>query len=44
MESLKGPPDGQDPLLTLFSVASCFGRLVFGFLPEQALHVWGTPR
>lgn len=44
VESLRGAPDSQDPLVTLFSVFSCLGRLAFGYLPEHFLHVRGTPR
>ena len=44
VQSLNGPADGQDPLLSLFSVFNCLGRVFFGSFPEMALHRWGTPR
>ncbi|KAF8069613.1 Dclre1a [Scenedesmus sp. PABB004] len=42
--SLGGGHDGQVVFVSLFSVANAAGRLLMGYVPEQALHAAGRPR
>ena len=42
--SLAGPAESRSVIISLFGVASCAGRLLFGALPEKALHAYGIPR
>ncbi|KAK9904691.1 hypothetical protein WJX75_000633 [Coccomyxa subellipsoidea] len=44
VESLGGGSDGQDVLVSLFSVFSAAGRLACGSIPERLLHSYGLPR
>ncbi|KAG7673357.1 hypothetical protein Ndes2526B_g03202 [Nannochloris sp. 'desiccata'] len=44
VSSLSGPPEARSVLISLFGVASCTGRLLFGIIPEKALHLYGVPR
>ncbi|EIE19129.1 Nodulin-like-domain-containing protein [Coccomyxa subellipsoidea C-169] len=44
VESLGGGRDGQDVLVSLFSVFSAAGRLACGSIPERLLHSYGLPR
>ena len=44
VESLGGPPGGQDILVLLFTTANCLGRLGCGWASEVLLHSYGTPR
>ena len=44
VESLGGPPGGQDILVLLFTTANCLGRLACGWASEVLLHGYGTPR
>lgn len=44
VESLGGAADGQDVLVSLFSIFSAAGRLACGFLPEVLLRRYGVPR
>lgn len=44
VSSLSGPREARSVLVSLFGVASCIGRLLFGVLPEKALHLYGVPR
>ena len=44
VSSLSGPPEARSVLISLFGVTSCIGRLMFGILPEKALHLYGVPR
>ncbi|CAK0787583.1 hypothetical protein CVIRNUC_010805 [Coccomyxa viridis] len=44
VKSLGGLPDGQDVLVSLFSIFSAAGRLACGFLPETFLHRYSVPR
>jgi MFS family permease len=39
-----GSSEGRAVVVSLFAVSSCFGRLLFGALPERALYMYGTPR
>jgi hypothetical protein len=41
---LGGAADGQDVLVSLFSIFSAAGRLACGFLPELLLRRHGVPR
>jgi len=41
--AVEGPKKARGVLVSVFGVASCYGRLVFGFVPEKALR-YGTPR
>jgi MFS family permease len=42
--ALGGAPEDRAVVVSLFAVSSCLGRLLFGALPERALHACGTPR
>ena len=44
VKSLGGLPDGQDVLVSLFSIFSAAGRLACGFLPETFLRRYSVPR
>ncbi|CAL8464603.1 g4138 [Coccomyxa elongata] len=44
VESLGGGRDGQDVLVSLFSVFSAAGRLACGSIPERLLQTYGLPR
>jgi MFS family permease len=44
VSSLSGPPEARSVLVSLFGVASCTGRLLFGTVPEKVLHLYGVPR
>lgn len=44
VESLGGGRDGQDVLVSLFSVFSAAGRLACGSIPERLLQRHGLPR
>ncbi len=44
VESLGGGRDGQDVLVSLFSVFSAAGRLACGSIPERLLQSYGLPR
>ena len=42
--SLHGPSKLRSIVVTFFGVSSCAGRLIFGVVPERALHHHGVPR
>ncbi|CAL5224648.1 g7366 [Coccomyxa viridis] len=44
VESLGGMPDGQDVLVSLFSIFSAAGRLACGSFPEFLWHRYNVPR
>ena len=44
VESLGGLPDGQDVLVSLFSIFSAAGRLACGSFPEFLWHRYNVPR
>ena len=44
VEALGGLPDGQDVLVSLFSIFSAAGRLACGSFPEALWHRYGVPR
>ena len=44
MEALGGLPDGQDVLVSLFSIFSAAGRLACGSVPEALWRRYGVPR
>ena len=44
VESLGGFPDGQDVLVSFFSIFSAAGRLACGLLPEAVWHRYNVPR
>jgi MFS family permease len=44
VQALGGPDEARGVLVSLFGVANCAGRLLFGAWPERLLHTYGTPR
>ena len=42
--ALSGPTEARSVVISLFGVASCAGRLLFGAVPEKFLHAYGVPR
>lgn len=42
--ALGGQGNSQAVFVSLFSVSSCAGRLLLGYIPERLLHARGTPR
>ena len=44
VESLGGLPDGQDVLVSLFSIFSAAGRLACGSFPELLWRRYSVPR
>ena len=42
--ALDGPTEGRSIVISLFGVASCGGRLIFGVVPEKLLRAYGVPR
>lgn len=44
VEAHQGPDDARGVIVSLFGVANCAGRLLFGAIPEHFLHTYGVPR